>query len=69
MKAIITITIADKTTPETLEELGLSEKFMGIMYREAFGTLLKQITTHEQETTVAVQIEDNTKEAPAENGV
>lgn len=62
MKAKINIELWDNFSMEQLSELGLTEKFLKIMYEKAFEQLVEEICTSGVEYSLSVEIEDNTKQ-------
>ena len=64
MKVRVNIELWDNTTMSKLEEVGLTTKFLAIMYHTAFEQLVKEICNDAEgmEHTVSVEIVDNAEE-------
>ena len=60
MKAKISIEIFDNTSMSQLEEVGLSAKFLKLLYEEAFKNLLVEMCEGGALHSLSVEIEDNT---------
>ena len=62
MKVKINIEIWDDTSVEKLESVGVTDKFVTIMYENAFKEILEEICQSGTEYLMHVETEDNTKE-------
>lgn len=60
MKAKINLELCDNTTPSDLEKHGVTEKFLKILYINAFEELMGELKAEGMEYSLNVEIEDNT---------
>lgn len=60
MKAKINLEFWDNTTPSDLEEHGVTEKFLKMLYINAFEELAGELKADGVEYSLNVEIEDNT---------
>ena len=60
MKVKIDIEIWDDTSAEKLESVGVTDKFVTIMYENAFKEILEEICVEGMEYSLNIETEDNT---------
>ena len=60
MKAKINIELWDDSTKEQLDEFGVTEKFLKVLYEQAFNQLVEEICDEKMKYSLHVEIEDNT---------
>jgi hypothetical protein len=61
MKVKIDIELWDETSAEKLESVGVTDKLVVIMYKNAFKEILEEICVEGMEYSLNVEVEDNTK--------